>query len=138
MKFKKTSRAAAPVFQMTALMDVVFLLLCFFVTTSVYSQWENEIAVALPQAGSATPPRRAPGEIVVNILADGSVSVNGAKRNDAELRAIFAKVSAYAPGTPVLVRADGKAEYAAVVHVIDMCRAAGISNFSLATGSEGH
>ena len=38
---------------------------------------------------------------------------------------------------PVLVRADGEAEYAAVVHVIDMCRAAGILNFSLATGSEG-
>ena len=132
MNFRKGTKAALPSLQMTAIMDVVFLLLCFFVTTSVYSQWENEVDVTLPEAETATPPRRLPGEIVVNVLADGTVAVNGAPRDDRELRAIFANVAKFAPGTPVFIRADGKAEYASVVRVIDLCRAADIRNVSLA------
>ena len=37
MNFRKKTKGALPTFQMTAMMDIVFLLLCFFVTTSVFS-----------------------------------------------------------------------------------------------------
>ena len=132
MNFRKTVKSALPSLQMTAVMDIVFLLLCFFVTTSVYSQWENEIDITLPEAGTAETARRFPGEIVVNISAGGEVSVNGAARTEGELRRIFANVASYAPGTPVFIRADGEARYSDVVRVIDMCRAAKVENFSLA------
>ncbi|MGN0886542.1 MAG: ExbD/TolR family protein, partial [Candidatus Spyradenecus sp.] len=39
MNFRKRG-GALPQFQMTAMMDIVFLLLCFFITSSVFSQWE--------------------------------------------------------------------------------------------------
>ena len=132
MNFRKNARAAKPALQMTAIMDVVFLLLCFFVTASVYSQWENEIDIALPDAATATPAKRDAAEITVNVKKGGAVAVNGAERGETELRAIFASIGKYAPGTPVFVRADKDAEYGAVVNVIDLCRECGISNFSLA------
>ena len=44
MKFSVSS-PELPGFQITPMLDVVFLLLCFFVTASVFSQWENEIDI---------------------------------------------------------------------------------------------
>ena len=38
MNFRKKTRSALPSFQMTSIMDIIFLLLCFFITTSVFSQ----------------------------------------------------------------------------------------------------
>ena len=61
MNFRKNKRSGAPAVQMASLMDVVFLLLCFFVTSSVFSQWETEVAITLPTAKSATIPGRMPG-----------------------------------------------------------------------------
>ena len=48
----RARKTALPQFQMTAMMDVVFLLLCFFVTSSVFSQWEYEVDLTLPTARS--------------------------------------------------------------------------------------
>ena len=61
MNFRKNKRSSAPTVQMASLMDVVFLLLCFFVTSSVFSQWETEVSITLPTAKSATIPGRMPG-----------------------------------------------------------------------------
>ena len=56
MNFRRNSRSRAASVQMASLMDVIFLLLCFFVTSSVFSQWETEISIALPTAKSSTVP----------------------------------------------------------------------------------
>ena len=61
---------------MTAMMDVIFLLLCFFITTSVFSQWEYEIDITLPSAQSGKVPDRLPGEIIINIAKDGRIAIN--------------------------------------------------------------
>ena len=76
MNFRKKTKGALPTFQMTAMMDIVILLLCFFVTTSVFSQWENEVSITLPTAQSGKVPDRLPGEIIINIEKDGRFSVN--------------------------------------------------------------
>ena len=84
MKFR-VPQSALPGFQITPMLDVVFLLLCFFVATSVYSQWENEISVRLPSAVSGETPDRLPGEIVVNVDAAGAIRVNGRELSREEL-----------------------------------------------------
>ena len=77
MNFRRNSRSRAASVQMASLMDVIFLLLCFFVTSSVFSQWETEVSITLPTAKSATIPGRMPGEIILNLNEKGEVSVNG-------------------------------------------------------------
>ena len=69
MKFKVEERTKAPALALTSMLDVIFLLLCFFVTASVYSQWESEISVRLPHAETADEPNRLPGEIIANASA---------------------------------------------------------------------
>lgn len=136
MNFRRNSRSRAASVQMASLMDVIFLLLCFFVTSSVFSQWETEISIALPTAKSSTVPGRMPGEIILNVAADGKVTVNGQKLSLAEVTERLARIAKLYPGQPVVIRADKTTKYEALVSVIDACRTADVWNFSLATKDE--
>lgn len=136
MNFRRHTRNRAAAVQMTSLMDVIFLLLCFFVTTSVFSQWETEVALSLPTAKSSTVPGRMPGEIILNVRADGVVTVNGQTLTSDEVTARLARIAKLYPGQPVVIRADKKTSYESLMGVIDACRAADVWNFSLATSGE--
>lgn len=136
MKFKVENRSRAPAFALTSMLDVIFLLLCFFVTVSVFSQWESEISIKLPSARTSEQPERLPGEIIVNLTKDGTVKVNGSIMPLIELRDRLAKISKFYPGQPVIIRADRDVRYESLVSVIDTCREADVWNFSLATEGE--
>jgi biopolymer transport protein ExbD len=118
------------------MLDVIFLLLCFFVTASVFSQWENEISIQLPSAATGEQPARMPGEIIVNLGKDGAISVNGRKLTLEDLESRLARIAKFYPGQPVIIRADRDTRYDSLVKVIDTCRAADVWNFSLATSGE--
>ena len=136
MNFRRNPRSRAAALQMSSLMDVIFLLLCFFVTTSVFSQWETEISISLPTAKSATVPGRMPGEIILNLAKDGTVSVNGQTLTLAEVTERLTRIAKLYPGQPVVIRADKETAYESLVGVIDACRTADVWNFSLATKDE--
>lgn len=133
MNFSSKNKAELPSFQITAMMDVVFLLLCFFVTTSVFSQWEYEVDIALPTAESGVMPERLPGEIIINIDKDGMISINQVEYTKEMLLNTCRKLSSIYKGHPVVVRADKETDYADVLSVIDICRQADIWQISFAT-----
>ena len=136
MKFKRSSRSHAPQLALTSMLDVIFLLLCFFVTLSVFSQWESEITIKLPSASTAEEPDRLPGEIIVNLDKGGKVTVNGKILGLDDLRDRLAKVAKFYPDQAVIIRADKDVRYELLVGVIDTCRAANVWNFSFATDGE--
>ena len=138
MKFSGSERrkAKAPALALTSMLDVIFLLLCFFVTASVFSQWESEISISLPSASTAETPGRLPGEVILNVAKDGSVTVNAKRLALDDLGSRLRKVAEFYPGQPVVIRADRETSYDSLVKVIDTCRNAGVWNFSLATVEE--
>ena len=136
MRVRQRNRSKAPMLALTSMLDVIFLLLCFFVTVSVFSQWESEISIKLPNAKTAEAPERLPGEIIVNLAKDGAISVNSVSLTLEDLGARLAKVAKFYPGQPVIIRADKDVRYEALVKLIDTCRASDIWNFSLATEGE--
>ena len=136
MKFKLRNKSKAPGLALTSMLDVIFLLLCFFVTVSVFSQWENEITIKLPSAATAEEPDRLPGEIIVNLDTDGKVTVNGKRLGLIELEERLAKVAKFYPDQAVIIRADKDVRYEYLVDLIDTCRAANVWNFSFATSGE--
>lgn len=136
MKFKRSSRSHAPQLALTSMLDVIFLLLCFFVTVSVFSQWESEITIKLPSATTAEEPDRLPGEIIVNLDKSGKVTVNGKALELRDLESRLAKVAKFYPDQAVIIRADRDVRYELLVGVIDTCRAANVWNFSFATEGE--
>ena len=133
MTFSPERKSRAPALALTSMLDVIFLLLCFFVTVSVFSQWESEISIRLPTAKTAESPERLPGEIIVNLAKDGSIKVNGATMTLEDLQSRLSRISKFYPGQPVIIRADKDTRYDHLVGVIDACRSGDVWNFSLAT-----
>lgn len=136
MKFKIKRRSGAPQLALTSMLDVIFLLLCFFVTVSVFAHWESEISIKLPAADTADQPDRLPGEIIVNLAKDGTISVNSAVLTLGELASKLKQVSKFFPGQPIIIRADKDVKYEALVGLLDTCRASDVWNFSFATAGE--
>jgi biopolymer transport protein ExbD len=135
MNFRSRSSMTPLGFQMAPMIDVIFLLLCFFVASQIFSQWETEIDIKLPTAKTGEIPQRLPGEIIVNVMADGTTVVNQRMLNEAGLEALLQRVTRLCPGQPVLVRADKATAYEHVIRVLDLCRQADIWNISFATSS---
>ncbi len=136
MNFRLRTKTEAPGFQLAPMIDVIFLLVCFFVTTQIFSQWETEIDIQLPTAETGSVPERLPGEIIINILKDGSLVVNRVVLDDAALTKRLKRLVRLFPGQPVLIRADKTTDYEHVVHVLDLCRKSDIWNISFATSQE--
>ncbi|MDD4873142.1 MAG: biopolymer transporter ExbD, partial [Kiritimatiellae bacterium] len=67
MNFKTKYKPDPVGFQVVPMIDILFLLLCFFLVSQVYSQWEQEIDIKLPTAQTGNIPQRLPGEIIINI-----------------------------------------------------------------------
>lgn len=134
MNFRSRLKQESVGFQIAPMIDVVFLLLCFFVTSQIFAQWETEIDITLPTAQTGETPQRLPGEIIVNILATGDLTVNGRQLDGDELADMLKRLAGFFPGQPVILRADKKTAYENVIRVLDLCRQAEIWNISFATG----
>jgi biopolymer transport protein ExbD len=133
MNFRSTTKADQPGFQIAPMMDIVFLLLCFFVATAVYSQWEYDVDIVLPTAQSGSVPDRLPGEVIINIGRDGAVSINQEPLDTDALSEKLTRLVTWFPGQPVVIRADKHTEYDHVMQVVDLCRQSDIWNISFAT-----
>jgi len=134
VNFRKQAKPEAVGFQLAPMIDVVFLLLCFFITSQLFAQWETEIDITLPTAQTGQTPQRLPGEIVINILSDGRTVVNAQELDEPRLQSMMDQLTALFPGQPVLIRADKATAYEHVIRILDLCRAADIWNISFATG----
>lgn len=132
MKF--SSRQAPPIsLQLAPMIDILLLLLCFFITSWQYTKSETELNVAVPTAQEGAEPERSRGEIIINVLADGAIRVEGLSIDRQQL---FDKLSAIAKqykNQPVRIRGDGGVAYQRIVEIIDTCQGAGIWNISFAT-----
>lgn len=132
MKF--SSRQPEPAqMQLAPMIDIVFLLLIFFIVTWQFTKSETELSVSVPTAQEGAEPERGPGEIVINILADGAVKIEGGSVDLAQLLEKLASIAAQYENQPVRIRGDGAVSYQRIVEVIDTCQKAGIWNISFAT-----
>jgi len=115
------------------MIDILLLLLCFFITSWQYTKSETELNVSVPTAKEGAEPERSRGEIIINVLADGGIRVEGLSVDRQQL---FEKLSAIAKqykNQPVRIRGDGGVAYQRIVEIIDTCQGAGIWNISFAT-----
>ncbi|MEJ6573195.1 MAG: biopolymer transporter ExbD [Akkermansiaceae bacterium] len=132
MKFH-TSEPDIAVFPLAPMIDVVFLLLIFFIATMQFSQSERELNVSVPVAEEGADAKQTVGEIIVNVREDGSVIVDNAEMTQDQLFAKLTRIAAVHKNQAIRIRGDGKVEYQKIVEVIDICQKAGIPNISFAT-----
>lgn len=119
--------------QLAPMIDIVFLLLIFFIVTWQFTKSETELSVSVPTAKEGAEPNRQKGEISINILADGTIRIESVTLDLPQLLEKLASIAAQYKNQPVRIRGDGGVAYQRIVEVIDTCQKAGIWNISFAT-----
>lgn len=119
--------------QLAPMIDIVFLLLIFFIVTWQFSRSETELNVSVPTAEEGADPSRVKGEIIINVLPDGTIRVDSATMDLVRLHAKLSSIARQYKNQPVRIRGDGQVAYQRIVEVIDTCQKAGIWNISFAT-----
>lgn len=125
--------SSGPAIDLTPIIDMVFLLLIFFLVATTFHQTEREMKIALPAAASAGPISAALKEIVINVDAEGRIIVAGRAMEPEALRALVSQAVAANPEQKVTVRGDRATAYANVVRVLDICKGSGIQEPYLET-----
>ncbi len=127
-----SSRRAPPVLDMTPLIDVVFLLLVFFLVTATFAQEQSQSAVPVDLPDGATGEATVAAErITVYLQDDGTVTFEAAGAeaqtlsDTAQVRAALQEWFARDASTPVYLRGDREVPYGRVMEVLDAARAVG-------------
>lgn len=122
---------------MTPLIDVVFLLLIFFLVASRLSQEDRELDIPLPSAANAMPMTAEPQEMVVNIDHNGAIFVNNRYLESDQFESLLRQTVVNNPlGQSVIIRADRRVPLQTPVNVMDICLQCG-ANYSLSIADEG-
>ncbi len=134
MKFPRKPREPVDI-NLAPLIDVVFILLLFFVVTTTFTR-ETQLKVDLPEAVSGTAPEvtKTPLEILVGV--DGSFALNGKSLSKNDLASLMEALRLESGGDkslPVMLSADGQAPHQAVVTAMDAAAKLGFAHLRITT-----
>jgi biopolymer transport protein ExbD len=133
MKFSRNVRTEVGI-DLTSLIDVVFILLLFFILTTTFTR-ESTIRITLPEASSEEV-TLSPLLIEIMVSSNGSYSVNGRVLENDKLDTLMAAINDLAAGDttlPISVVADAEAKHQAVVTAMEAVQRLGFSKFGIAT-----
>jgi|TARA_B110000444_G_scaffold112257_1_gene105865 biopolymer transport protein ExbD len=126
---------AQPEVNLTSLIDVVFLLLIFFMVSTSFVK-QSQINISLPQADSSTVVETPPEQIDIMITTTGTYFVNGREliNNRPEtIRNALQKVSIGRSNMPMIISADANAKHQHVITAMDVAGRLGFTHISIAT-----
>ena len=133
MNLREHANPHHPGIQLAPLVDVLLLLLIFFLMTWNAARNENELDVKLPSATAAKENSAPAGPVVVNVKLDGTVVVNRRTLTEPELMDLLRNLVQLDPQQAVVLRGDETGAYKHVVNVLNICSQAGVANIAFAT-----
>ena len=147
MKLPQTSNDASLELKMTPMIDVVFLLLVFFVWTSSFELPEfdlpgslAELPMGAAETSTDTPPVEKFDEIIIRLLWQGEetqIMLNGQEMEQmSDLKARLAEITSLGVQPPVIVDPDEKVTMDLAVQAYDAARAAGVDRVLFAAKPE--
>jgi biopolymer transport protein ExbD len=133
MNLRSRAVPVHPGIQLAPLVDVLLLLLIFFLLTFNAARSENELDVKVPKASAAKEKTSPIGDVVVNVKLDGNVVVNRRTLNPQELTELLKGLVQLNAEQAVVIRGDETGAYRNVVNVLNICTQAGVTNVAFAT-----
>ncbi len=121
----------APEIMLSPMIDMIFLLLVFFIISTMYMSEIKTMPIRLPVARNSETVSKS--NFNVTIKKDGSVYLDDTQTNMEQLVANAAVESKRDSSFSVIIRCEGEAEYRLVVTLMDKLKGAGVTRFSLAT-----
>lgn len=128
MSFIKKRSRRESLIDISPMMDMVFILLIFFIVTSTFTR-ETGIDVTKPKASSAK--ELAKESILIGITRQGTIHINETQVNLSSLQTILKQMMAESPDRPVIIVSDRDAPSGAIVDVLDECNMAKVRKVSI-------
>ena len=147
MNFKKRFSDSTAGFQMAPMVDIMFLLLIFFMVATVCAQFETKVGITVPTADAGVRGTREFTELIINLdcerknsdstggnsVCESKIVVNSMPMTPDRLESVLGEIASRYGDAPVIIRADAKAHHEHVVNVLDICRKVDIWNVAFAT-----
>ena len=127
----KVQQDEQPQLNLTPMIDVLFLLIIFFMVATKFGDLERNVELQVPEvaeAGDATPP---PRPLVVSVFADGQVDFDGQPVTLSELTARLAEARNRLGDPAVVIRGDAQCAFQDVASALGACRAADVSELGI-------
>lgn len=138
MNFRTKTTSEPKGFLIAPMVDILLVLLGFFMLTWTFARHETELDIQVPTAKQGKEGRRSMGEVIINVKQDGSIVMNHRLLTPEDLQSTLTQIAALYPDQAIILRGDEKVDYAHIVQTLDICRAANIWNIAFATNPEGH
>jgi len=122
---------------LTPMIDVVFLLIIFFMVSTTFLNVEKEMDLDLPEAASGRAEEMQQDEIIINVMADGRLKVGDAFYDKPGLVERLKQAALANPETPVVIRGDRQTDLQNAVHAMDACGQANLHRISVGLQNDG-
>jgi biopolymer transport protein ExbD len=127
----KTHIDEQPSLNLTSMIDIVFLLIIFFMVGTKFTEQERKIGLRVPQVSNNAALSAAPEKKVVNVYQDGQISLDRRSVTLEELTAQLSAARQQYSELGVLVRGDETATHGRVAQVLNACKRAGIAELAI-------
>ena len=135
MNFRRHATPQVFGFQIAPMVDILLVLLVFFIVTWNFSLSEKELDVKIPSATHAKDTDAYVGQVVVNVKTDGSIFFNRKQISPDDLVAKLKDLAKLYPDQAVILRGDQNTAYKSIINVLDICRQANIWNVAFASAA---
>ncbi len=133
MKIQTKDPAADLALNLAPMIDVVFLLLIFFMVATTFAEKEKQMDIDLPAAESGEEATPESEMIDVYIRKDGSIVIDDVVMDRPALEQRFARARAANPATAVTIHGDRSSHLEVATEVMDVCRLAGLTDIGIMT-----
>jgi biopolymer transport protein ExbD len=127
----KTLQDEQPTLNLTPMIDVVFLLIIFFMVGAKFTEMERKITLQVPQVSDTAALAPAPAKRVVNVYRDGAVSLDREPVTLTELKSRLAEMRRQYADLGVIVRGDAEGPFQNVADVLAACKQAGVNEMGI-------
>jgi len=127
----KTHLDEQPTLNLTPMIDIVFLLIIFFMVGTKFTELERKISLKVPEVVDRGALTAAPERKVVNVYRDGAITLDGATVSLEQLTAQLTAARAQYSDLGVLVRGDAEGEFQGVAAVLNACKQAGVGDLGI-------
>ncbi|HEX4085689.1 MAG TPA: biopolymer transporter ExbD [Chthoniobacteraceae bacterium] len=128
MNFRRHAKPEIFGFQIAPMVDILLVLLVFFIVTWNVSLSERELDVKIPAASHSKESNPMIGEVIVNVRKDGAIFFNRQQIDNDELVAKLQELAKLYPDQAVILRGDERTSYSSIMNVLDICKQANIWN----------
>lgn len=128
-----TRERSAPALPLAGFVDILFLLLVFFLTAGVMKEQERQVPIALFDAESAELSAEAGTQLVVTTTAEGELFLGPRPVTLDQLQGLLVELAERFPDESLVLRGDVASNFGLNMQVVDLARLAGITDVRLAT-----